>query len=59
MSSPRGWFADIDRDAEPNYPWQPCLQLDGICHSFQVWFATEAECVAYIKEQILGRGLLE
>lgn len=59
MSERRGWFADIDGEAEPGYPWQPCLQLDGMCLSFGVWFATEHECVDFIKSNVLGRDLLE
>lgn len=42
------------RDPEQNGEWQPCL--DGI-GAFEIWFLTEAECVEFIKSDILGAGL--
>jgi len=57
-----GWFADIANVDDPllksdGYRWQPCLQLGGWCPSLDVWFATEAECERFIKDEILGRGM--
>lgn len=53
------WFADVDPDYQDDeYRWQPCLQLDGsICHSFEVWFESEAKCRQYIAENIIGAPL--
>jgi hypothetical protein len=29
-------------------PWQPFMQTAGCCFPLPVWFATEAECEAFI-----------
>jgi hypothetical protein len=57
----QGWFADIDPEqAASEWPWQPCLQLDGgTCHSFETWFRTKQECVDYILSEIIGQGLID
>lgn len=58
---PRGWFADIDEDTGPSdpYRWQPCLETGaGHIPCFSVWFATEDECTQWIRENVLGVGLL-
>lgn len=55
----RGWFADWDQDQEGEYGWQPCLET-GMGHipCFQVWFKTEAECNAWITDNVIGVGWL-
>ncbi|MGR7002799.1 hypothetical protein ACU686_40455 [Yinghuangia aomiensis] len=57
----QGWLA-LEDDDEPStgpYRWQPCLETAGMRYPIEAWFATEAECMAYITEHILGRGLLD
>ncbi len=52
------WFADIDRDAGGDYIWQPCLDTaGGHIPCFQVWFRSEAECEAWIREYVIGAPL--
>jgi hypothetical protein len=55
------WFADVsldDEDSAVRGMWQPCLQaMPGICHSFEIWFNTESECLEYISEYIIGAPL--
>jgi hypothetical protein len=54
------WFADTDEDAPNDHcPWQPVLQLDGFCASVSMWFATEAECEAFIRENLVGTGWMD
>ncbi|MGR7003437.1 hypothetical protein ACU686_44780 [Yinghuangia aomiensis] len=54
-----GWFAREDDEAEDErYRWQPRLQGAGMQDPVETWFATEADCLTYIAERILGRGLL-
>lgn len=56
-----GWFADtaMDGDDPPDgYPWQPVLQAGNSCHPIDVWFRTEEECLSYIRDNILGKGVL-
>lgn len=53
-----GWFADVSDEADrtEGFPWQPFLQLDGLCLPLPMWFATEEECVVFIRTEIIGRG---
>lgn len=55
MSVQGGWFADIDEEQVGDFKWQPCLDLGNTGHipCFEVWFKTEAECEAYIRDEIL------
>lgn len=55
----RGWFADVDQDqGDGDYRWQPCLETGtGHIPCFEVWFRTEAECVAWIEENVIGVGM--
>lgn len=56
----RGWFSDVDAEADPRYQWQPCLETgQGLIPSFQVWFATKDECDAWIAENVIGVGWLD
>ena len=58
-----GWFADTrdtdDPDQTPGYPWSPYLQSPGLCTPLQIWFASEAECESWIRENVLGKELLD
>ena len=55
----RGWFADIDPEQpEGAYRWQPVLQTDGVVPSFEMWFATEDACLEWIREQVIGHGMI-
>jgi PadR family transcriptional regulator, regulatory protein PadR len=56
----RGWFSDIDPEEAPSetHQWQPCLQLDGWCPNFDVWFASKEECDDFIRRDILGQPML-
>lgn len=54
-----GWFADIDKEARSDYAYQPCLQLNGMCLSFDVWFATEEECLDFIHNEVIGQVMYE
>lgn len=61
----QGWFADVadlvtlEENPGLHRLWQPCLQLDGVVHSFDVWFESRAACEAYIRDEILGQGMLD
>lgn len=59
--TPTGWFADLDDDADvdPKFPWSPMIQTAGGCYPLPIWFQTEADCVEFIRRDILGRGLLD
>ena len=61
MSGKRGWFADVDLDVKAGPPkWQPCFETGhGHVPSFAIWFDTEEECLGWIRENILGAGLLD
>lgn len=56
-----GWFADLadDDERDPRWPWQPFLQTNGCCFPLRVWFASEKDCVDFIRDEIVGRGLLD
>jgi len=58
MESTTGWFADVDPDVSDDHTWQPCLLLDDIRLSLDLWFATEEECLAFIRKDVVGRGVL-
>lgn len=56
MTRPTGWLAIFDNESDPHYPWQPFVQLATQVASMQVWFATKADCEAFIDEIIsVGR----
>ncbi|MFD9739457.1 hypothetical protein [Umezawaea sp. NPDC059074] len=58
MESTTGWFADVDPDVSDDHTWQPCLLLDDVRLSLDLWFATEEECLAFIRKEVVGRGVL-
>ena len=51
MAEGDGWYPDID-DSMPNFKWQPCVQVDGLTLSLDVWYRTEDECHQFIAELI-------
>jgi hypothetical protein len=58
-----GWFAervpDDDPDFNPGFPYRATLQLSGFVVTTQgPWFATEADCLDFIRDDITGKGLL-
>lgn len=59
--SAEGWFADLanEEDRDPRWPWQPFIQTDACCFPLRVRFATEADCIDFIRRNIAGRGLLD
>lgn len=57
----RGWFADYDDDQDSDWhgKWRPYLQLDGMCFPLaDIGFYSEADCDQFIRDDILGKGLL-
>lgn len=53
------WFSDIamrDQTHQHDYPWQPCLQLDGMCLSLEIWFASKDECDQFILSDVVNAG---
>jgi hypothetical protein len=63
MSDPTGWFACFERGEDaslnPDYPWRPVLDLNGHMPGLDVWFKTEAECLDFIRTQVIGQPLLD
>jgi hypothetical protein len=57
MARPTGWFADFDTESGAN-GWQPCVQTDLVVLSTEVWFKSEAQCVAFIEQELLGLAML-
>jgi hypothetical protein len=51
-----GWFADRGPTDDG---WFPCVQTETLNLDLEVWFETEAECLRFIREEILGLGLLD
>jgi len=47
------WWAEKSDELE-KFPWCPTLQTDSSCFSLPVHFATEQECEAFIREEVLG-----
>jgi hypothetical protein len=55
----RGWFADIDEGTPSgDMQWAPFLQLDWGAPSMDVWFASEEDCLRFIREEVVGKGVL-
>lgn len=54
-----GWFADIDNEGDDPATWQPVLAYDGGCVAVSVWFHSERECLDFIRDVIVGKGMLE
>jgi hypothetical protein len=51
-----GWYADVDRDARSDCPWQVVLGETGsgsVIASLPVWFRTEQEAVDFIDRTII------
>ena len=54
-----GWLPvkDDDDDVDLRWPWQPSLEGFGLSLTLPVWFATEDDCMDFIKKHVLGFGL--
>lgn len=51
---PSGWWADQEADG-----WAPTFQIGRAgCVSLPIWFKTEEECLSFMRENIIGAGLL-
>lgn len=62
MDSRRGWFADqVNDPAEgPVGLWVAVLQADGMLVALDgPWFETEAECLAWLRSEVVGRGMYD
>jgi hypothetical protein len=57
-----GWFADPgDKDDDgydERYPWRPYLQISAGCVPLRLWFASKEDCEQFIRDEVLGKGLL-
>jgi hypothetical protein len=50
---------DAEESSSADCQWHPCLQLEGMCLSFDdVWFRTEQQCVDFIRREIIGKDML-
>jgi hypothetical protein len=55
---PRGWFAEQGDNQPAPWNWRPVLQLDGmVMPADGPWFDTEAGCLEFIRDNVLGRGM--
>lgn len=54
----RGWFADVDPEMKA-FKWQPCCQVDGMVQSLDIWFSSKEGCEDWIREEVLGLGMLD
>lgn len=50
-----GWLSGIDPEMTGPHRWQPVLQTSWGCVAFELWFATEEECDAFIRDEVLGQ----
>jgi hypothetical protein len=57
----KGWFADLsDADErDPNFPWQPFVQISDGCLSLDVRFGSKEECTRFIQDEVLAHGIYE
>jgi len=48
------WFADVDEDTEPGFPWRPYLQLHGMCIPLEtISFSSKEQCEDFIRTDVL------
>jgi hypothetical protein len=60
MDEIQGWFADQDdRDGTREMRWRPYLQGEAACIPLDIWFDTKDACEGYIREQVIGAGMLD
>ena len=65
MIERRGWWAEHQADPEinpfaPEAPWVATIQTDIGCHSLDgIAFHTEADCLSFIRDCIVGKPLLD
>lgn len=57
--SDKGWYADLLEEGRNKGRWQPVLQVEGWAPGLEVYCRTEEECVQWIRENVLGKPLLE
>jgi len=54
----QGWWAAEESD-RGDFPWVPHVQLRSVCLDLDISFKTEAECLEFIRTEILPLGLLD
>lgn len=61
MSERSGWFADPSdpEDRDERWPWQAFIQTAGGCYPLPLWFETKEACERFIRDDVLGRGMLD
>lgn len=66
MSAPTGWYADTEprhpndlREPLGDYRWQPVLQTAEGTVSLERWYATKADCDAFIRDHVLGEVMID
>lgn len=48
------WFAEYDEARSvTGFRWTPCLQMEGMAFTGDSWFATQEDCEAFIRDEIL------
>jgi hypothetical protein len=52
------WFVDVDGTVEAtDFKWVAVLQAPGGCFPLPIWHPSEAACVGWIEENVIGVGL--
>jgi hypothetical protein len=65
MTTPTGWWAECDDSPEtnpfaPEAPWLATLQTAAGCFSLGgIAFYTMDQCLAFIRDDVLGKGSLD
>ena len=61
MTERAGWFASESdpEDATPWGPYQPFVQVSGGCFPLPIWFSTVEDCERFIREDLIGLGVLD
>lgn len=54
------WFADVDPEATFRWSYRPYIQTKGgvVC-SLDIWFEDEEECLEFVRNEIVGVGILD
>lgn len=55
-----GWFADLvdEEERDDRWPWAVFLQIPGECHQLTPTFATEEDCLDFIRRHVLGKQIM-
>lgn len=54
------WFADFDPDGPlADAKWRPYLQMVGMVCPVEMWFSSEADCLGFIRREIIGVDRVE